>query len=284
MNLYWAQSLAKGSDLVTATGVGIADVAALNAHQEPGKLPLSMVGQLPGIGNGMWARATGFWDLMNQEPLLSEYTKNNLRPLAVVLSTDQAIISNIPIRSVADIEGKKISGAGMIAQTIAALGGVPVAMAPGEQYEGLQRGTIDGVAAPAAAIWDFKFYEVGKYYTVFELGYRVQPVVINQDKWNEIPADIQKIMLDSVPDCTIIAADAFIKDTDILAMQTMKDNGVEIIQPSAADKAAVKKVQAGQADAWAADLEAKGIPGKKVLDDFRSLVEKYDKVDTYAYE
>lgn len=200
IDIYWAQALSPVNQIVNATSTGLADIGAVAQAQEPGKLPLSMVCQLPGFGDNYTAQCLAFWELMNQEPLLSEYTKFNTLPLAVNFVPDYKLISTKPISTAADIKGKKIACAGFIAQTIQSLGGVPIAMSPPEQYEGLQKGTIDGNGAPYSAILDFKFYEVAKYISDFNLGGRLQPILINKDSWNKLPADIQKIFEDSIPD------------------------------------------------------------------------------------
>ena len=61
----------------------------------------------------------------------------------------------------------------------------------------------------------------------------------------------------------------------------MKENKIEILEVSDADLAAIQKVQAGQVDKWAEDLESKGLPAKKLLAEYKSLVEKYEKTNPY---
>jgi TRAP-type C4-dicarboxylate transport system substrate-binding protein len=200
IDIYWAQALAPVNQIVNATSTGIADIGAVAQAQEPGKLPMSMVCQLPGFSTDFKVQCSAFWDLMNQEPLLSEYTKQNMLPLGVNFVPDYHLISTKQITTAADIKGKKIACAGFIAQTIQAMGGVPIAMSPPEQYEGMQKGTIDGDCAPYSSINDFKFYEVAKYISDFNFGGRIQPIFVNKDSWNKLRADIQKIFIDSIPD------------------------------------------------------------------------------------
>jgi TRAP-type C4-dicarboxylate transport system substrate-binding protein len=280
IDIYWAQALAPVNAIVNATSTGVADIGAVAQAQEPGKLPMSMVCQLPGFSTDFEVQCLAFWGLMNQEPLLSEYTKQNILPLGVNFVPDYHLISTKPINTAADIKGKKIACAGFIAQTIQAMGGVPIAMSPPEQYEGLQKGTIDGDCAPYSAINDFKFYEVAKYIEDFNFGGRVQPILINKNSWNKLPADIQKIFIDSIPD--------FIKFNYTETMgqgqpmfpiteKMIQDNKLQFIKIADSEHAVVTKIQAGQADAWAIEQEAKGIPANKLLTDYRALIAKYTK-------
>jgi TRAP-type C4-dicarboxylate transport system substrate-binding protein len=278
IDIYWAQALAPVNAIVNATSTGVCDIGAVAQAQEPGKLPLSMVCQLPGFSPDFSVQSLAFWDLMNQEPLLSEYTKQNILPLGVDFVPDYHLISTKPINTAADVKGKKIACAGFIAQTVQSLGGVPIAMSPTEQYEGLQKGTIDGDAAPFSAMSDFKFYEVAKYVEDFNFGGRIQPILINKDSWNKLPADIQKIFLDSIPDiikfnytATMGQGQPMFPFTD----KMIQDNKMQFIKIGDSEQAVVQKIQAGQADAWAKDLDGKGSPATQLLTNYRALIAKY---------
>ena len=287
IEIYWAQALAPVNQIVNAASTGVADIGAIAAAQEPGKVPLDMVAQLPGYGIDYWAQSMAFWDLMNQDPLLSQYAKFNLLPFSLDFIPDYYLISRAPINSVAELKGKKLQATGFVADTLAGLGAVPIAMSPPEQYEGMQKGTIDGNTAPYSAINDFKFYEVAKYIEQFPFGGRVQAVLINKDSWNKISPSDQKIIKSLVPDFIQCNIDAFFaKDQPLfpLTPQLVQDNKVQFIKASDADIAAIQKVQAGQADKWAADQEKAGLPGNKVLADYRALVAKYAKISTFAFK
>jgi TRAP-type C4-dicarboxylate transport system substrate-binding protein len=278
IQVYWSQTLVKQNEIVSALQAGTADIGQLVPHVETGKIPLSMIGQQPGIGNDLWARISAFYDLCNQDPVKSELAKYNIKTISAMGASETYIMSKQPIRTLAELKGKKIAATGVQAQVVTALGGVPVTMGPTDQYTSLDKGTIDGIAAPLAAVGDFKFYEVGKYYTYIPCGPRVIQVGMNEDSWNKLPADIQKVFIDSVPDFIIAATDAVVKTGDPEAIQTMKDNNVEFISLNAADMDAVNKVLASLADQWAAGM---GDDGKKVLSDFRALVDKYEKISPY---
>ena len=281
--LYWAESLAPGKELVTALNKGITDVAVYSPAYEPGKVPLETIGNMPGISDDYWARATAYWELISKHPALrAELAQWKIRPIGVFMISKQGLItSKVPVRSLADLKGLKIAAAGPGADAVKAYGGVPVAMTPSEQYEGLQRGTINAITTPLITSIEFKFHEQSKYYTYFDFGSRLYPMGINQDVWDKIPAQDQKIIGDSLPDIIKLAYDAFFKIGDPEAVEIMKKRGIELIDPNAADKAELLKLQDGLADKWAADMEAKGLPGKAVLSEFRNLVLKYEKISPY---
>jgi TRAP-type C4-dicarboxylate transport system substrate-binding protein len=180
----------------------------------------------------------------------------------------------MPIRSLAELKGKKIAASGVAATIYQRLEAVPVAMSPTEQYEGLSRGTIDAISVPLDAIQNFKFYEAGKYFINIKTVPRVHPIVFNQNFWDSLPQDVQQAMTDAVPDL-ITSAEASNVTTAGVAWKEMEDAGVEIIEWSAEDVAQINKVMNEYADSWAKDMDAKGLPGSKVLADYRALYEKY---------
>jgi TRAP-type transport system periplasmic protein len=275
---YWSQTLVAQNNIVSALQSGTANIAQMVPHVETGKLPLAMVGQQAGIGSDTWARISAFYDLCNQDPEKSELAKYNVKCIAAMGQTETYLISKNPIRSLADLKGKKIAASGGPAQVMSALGAVPVTMGPPDQYSGLDKGTIDGIASPLAAINDFKFYEVGKYFNYLPSGQRAIPIGMNMDDWNKLPADIQKVFIDSVPDIINSAYKAMAVTTDPVAIKEMQNKQIEFIKFSDADMAEVNKVLAGLADQWAAGL---GDDGKKILSDYRALVDKYEKISPY---
>ncbi len=104
---------------------------------------------------------------------------------------------NKKIESLDDIRGLRMRIPGLGGKVIKHAGGNPVLMAGGEIYTALERGTID------ATEWVGPFHDLrlglnraAKYYyypgwhepgTMFEL-------IVNQNKWNELPDDLKQII------------------------------------------------------------------------------------------
>jgi TRAP-type transport system periplasmic protein len=281
VDIYWSQALVKATDLASAISSGLADMTHLRPYSEPGKLTLSTVGEMPGVSDDQWALVWAYWDLINQEPLVSELGKFKARPIWTLLTQELQIVSKTPIRTLADLKGKKINAGGIGGEELKLLGATILNMSPVEQSEALLRGTIDAIAAPYDAAYSFKFYESGKYITNISLGPRVQPVVMNQDTWKNLPADMQKVFTDSAADCINISYTSIIKETNDIILKEMKAANVEFIDLNAADKATIRKMQADYGDKWAAAQDAAGLAGTKVLADYRKLVAKYEPLSPY---
>ena len=101
-----------------------------------------------------------------------------------------------PVNKLEDLKGMKIRSTGVTAKLVTALGGTPVAMPMGETYDAINRGVADGTVAPYEALEQWKLGEVVKYtIETYASSYSAAGfVVMNKNRWNSLPPDIQKII------------------------------------------------------------------------------------------
>jgi TRAP-type C4-dicarboxylate transport system substrate-binding protein len=103
-----------------------------------------------------------------------------------------------PVRTLADAKGLVIRSTGVGAAIAGALGAEGYAAAQGEAYELLSKNTIDGSIAPREVLAGWKQGEVVKYLTqCFSIGsITAMYMVMNKDKWEDLPPDIQQVFTD----------------------------------------------------------------------------------------
>ncbi|QSQ08290.1 Solute-binding protein [Koleobacter methoxysyntrophicus] len=101
-----------------------------------------------------------------------------------------------PITTPDDLKGLKIRTMENPVHIAAfkALGANPTPMAFGELFTALQQGTVDAQENPISLIYTSKFYEVQKYCTLSGHVYAPTAVLINNDFYNSLPEDLQKII------------------------------------------------------------------------------------------
>ncbi len=99
-----------------------------------------------------------------------------------------------PVYKLEDLKGLKIRSHGTSAKVMKALGAVPVPKPMPETYQMLQKGVVDGACYPFEANKGWKLGEVTDYCTAaFSVAYTTTFfVVMNKDKWNSLPEDVQK--------------------------------------------------------------------------------------------
>jgi len=103
-----------------------------------------------------------------------------------------------PVKTIADAKGLVLRSTGVGAAIAGALGAEGYAAAQNEAYELLSKGVIDGSIAPREVWLGWKQGEVVKYVTqCFSIGsVSTMYLVMNKDKWADLPPEIQQVFLD----------------------------------------------------------------------------------------
>lgn len=140
-------------------------------------------------------RASGVWDHIDKF-----YQKtHNLKILALVPVGTEGYHCYLrqPLTAQNDWSGRKLRGVANQHGVIKALGGVPVVMPMGDVYTSIEKGVVDGGCAPANVMVATKHHEVAKYRVEPRFGLLVSLIGINLDRWNKLPADQQKMLMDA---------------------------------------------------------------------------------------
>jgi len=124
---------------------------------------------------------------------------NKLKLIAISITGThgyQLILRNA-LNADGDLKGLKIRGTQSYFGVIKALGGTPVVLPIPDVYSALEKGVVDGVAAPAAGIYTLKWYEVVHYRLRPTFGTSNQPLLYNMAAWAKLTPEEQKIILDA---------------------------------------------------------------------------------------
>lgn len=170
------------------------------------------------------------------------------------------VISNTkrPIVTLDDFKGMKnrVGESTLMIDTHKALGDNPIPMSFGEIYTALQQGTIDGVDTSVIYVQDGNFQEVTKYCTLTNHTALQMVTFLNKDFFDGLPEDLQQVILDASAETTIQQRQIAI-DVDEIAMQIMKDAGMEINEPSAELTAAMIEATAPVVDGYRDQIDAR---------------------------
>lgn len=109
------------------------------------------------------------------------------------------IISADPIANLDELAGfrMRVMGAPIQAQTFAAVGAAPSAIAYNEVYNAIQTGVISGFENEAASIQNLKFYEVAPYVTLTQHTITVRPIVVSGKTFDALPEDLQAAIMEA---------------------------------------------------------------------------------------
>lgn len=148
-----------------------------------------------------------FRDLEHWDAVLSS---NALKPLEDELREKAGIVivgyhgggvrnlaSAKPIKNMEELAGHRmrVMGAPIQAQTFAATGAAPSAIAYNEVYNAIQTGVIAGFENEAASIQNLKFYEVAPHISLTQHTITVRPIVMSAKTFDALPADLQTAIM-----------------------------------------------------------------------------------------
>ncbi len=141
------------------------------------------------------------------------------------------MISNSPIKTPEDLVGKnaRVSGGLMFVEMYKAFGASPVTLPWSEVYQGLQQDVVDLAEAPLFTMAASSLQEVSKYITLTSHIICADTLFMNTDVYNSIPEEYRTILEEEVSN-TVLAYNATVDDNEAAALETMKEEGVTIIE------------------------------------------------------
>jgi TRAP-type transport system periplasmic protein len=161
-----------------------------------------------------------------------------------------------------DVKGKKVRVTGTIGTAITqAWGGTPISITVNETYDAALKGLVDATLLPLEAQKGWKLAEVSRSVTLLPFGYCTSNIaVMNLNKWNSLPKDIQDAITKVAVDMPGVAGQAWWY-SDLDAKKFMDANNVKLITPAAADAAAWTDPTKPLIDDYVKRANAAGLPG-----------------------
>ncbi|MGM0437933.1 MAG: TRAP transporter substrate-binding protein [Bacillota bacterium] len=136
-----------------------------------------------------------------------------------------------PLNQVANFKGMKVRSMPSPVQVemYEVYGAKPITMPFSETYSALQTGAIDGQDNPITTNYDMKFYEVQDYLTLSKHGLLDQVIMVSQDWFEGLPADIQKVIEQAVRDGRDVCEEQIMENEEKY-LEEMRDSGIEVIE------------------------------------------------------
>jgi TRAP-type C4-dicarboxylate transport system substrate-binding protein len=110
---------------------------------------------------------------------------------------DRYFFSKKPLRTVEDFEGMKVRAFGTtISDWIIGMGADAQFVAFAEVYTALERGILDAGVTGASPAYGQRWYEVTEYMNGPLVNFPILPTMINNEVWDNIPSDLQQILVE----------------------------------------------------------------------------------------
>jgi len=253
---------------------GMADIGNFAMSYQPGRFPVSEAVDLPmGFTSARAASLTLFDLIEKQKP--KEFAKVKVLTLFTCPPTN--FMTKTPVKSLADLKGMELRVAGTNAEVVKRLGGIPVAMPQSETPEAIQKGVVKGMVSSMEILKDFKFAAYTPYATVANLPVVSFAVVMNQAKWDSLPADVKDV-LEKMRREQAEWTGKYVDDHVAEALAWSKANHKhQLFELSAADHAKIDSLLKPMTEEYVKRAGAAGLDGAKIVSDVQALKKKHEQ-------
>ena len=267
------KALGKPTEYYDAVENGIVDIAYVGLPYTPGRFPYSEMLGLPINLPTNVITTKAHYQLWKKGYLDKQFA--GVHPICVGSTSPYNFFwGKKKVTTLAGFKGKKIRApGGPWSALIEAIGGVPVSVSVGEMYMALERGTIDGILQTWPAVPVFKLHEVSLSMTEMNLCGFTFVVAMNKDSYQKLPQEAKDVLDKNAEKYSLIMGNAH-HGFNQVGMKIMADAGRKIHKLSPADKAEMNKLIKPIFKKWAKDMKARGLQGKKALDDLYAILQK----------
>jgi len=275
---YFAEALSPRSEAFESVKSGIADLTECAYEANSGQFPfhegiLSIPSPQMALDNGgaiikgMYAQYPQVQKELEGVKLLVSHASGSL-----TIGTTKK-----PIKSLEDLKGMKIqANSAMIAERLKKLGVSVVSMPLGDLYTALEQGVIEGTTLSPELLVSRRWGDCIKNLTQLSVQNTLFYIIINEDVFNNLPEDLQKVFLDVSGEFSDKAFGDYWANADASVLDRwlgeMGGQSVNIF--SAEDYAKAAAAMQGPVDEWFEMLSKKGFPGADMKKSYYELEKK----------
>jgi len=261
-------SLAKVGDELEAVEEGLAEIGLVSSLFDPAKLAVQNVTYFTPFVQTEAALVAEWMDELQitNEAMKASWADNGLEYLGGAIGIDDYLLmTNFPVNSIADLDGKKIGAPGPAVNWLKGTGAVGVSGNLTTYYNEIKTGVYDGVIVFASAALPGKLHEVAPYIT--KVGFGAQYAggfAANKDRFDGLPPEVQT----ALKEAAIADRIAYHRDLDASVakfLEIMQSQGATVTE---VDQAFRDQWAAGMdnvAMLWAQKLDSAGMDGSGVL-------------------
>lgn len=264
-------TLAKPAGELEAIETGLADMGVIPTAFHADKLPVYQIGYVTPftttdlvliheVVDGLVDKYPAFrdtWVDLNQVTLSASGIPDNY-----------ILCSSKPIKSVSDINGLKVAGAGPNLRWIEPAGATGVTGSLGNFYQLTETGVVDAMLVWGEAVVSLKFYEVCENYFDAKLGGVNSYVInVNQQAWDKYPEEVQEAMTSAAKQYGVDIG-KFAAELGSKARETFKAQGGSVVEIDPEERAEWAATLPNLAQEWVQNLEANGVPAQEILAEY----------------
>jgi TRAP-type C4-dicarboxylate transport system substrate-binding protein len=248
---------------------GAADVAVVLTATNPGRFPMAELAALPlsypSAGNDSAISSERLTQLAGKY-LAAENPGTKILWMAVTPPLKINLSGERP-NTLADLAGKRIRYAGKVFQTmIEQLDASPMPVPPTRVSESMSKGVIDGATFPYEAVMAFDLGDIVKYSIEPGMASAVFSVVMNEDKFNSLSPEHQKLIVETTGPARAKAFGAMWDHGEAKGRQYVMDKGVEIVTLDGAELDKLTNIVTPIIENTIKAVDESGKPGREFFD------------------
>lgn len=247
-------------DTLEAVGDGLTDAGWVGTLWEGSKMPLQNITYFtPFVSDDLVATLRIMNELHRELPQLRDaWSDHNVVFLGASGVETYHLLTNFPVNSIADLDGRKILAPGPSANWIKSLGAVPVNGALPTYYNQIQTGVADGVVVIVTGAFPNKHYEVAPYVTLVGIGaHMTGGLGVNKDVWEGLSDDVREVLTELGEEYTVAHAEEVLARYETF-LAKLPEVGAVVTRMSDEDIETWKAGLPNLAGEWAATNADKG--------------------------
>ncbi|MDR3364750.1 MAG: TRAP transporter substrate-binding protein DctP [Clostridiales Family XIII bacterium] len=193
IDVNYAGTLLSEQDTYDGLLSGTADMGIVSVARNVARFPLTQLFDYPGMAyNGSGAAAEAYWNWLQAEKP-AEY--NDIQVIMTQATGPMALVSTAPVKEPGDVKGKQYRADGVVGETVAAWGGIPVTIDDSETYESIRSGLLQGSYSFYGGSAMNKLDEVATDVMLSPLTNMSFFFGMNKDRFNEMPQSQQDVFM-----------------------------------------------------------------------------------------
>lgn len=264
---FYGGSLAAKADAFNMVEEGSIDFAWVGVSDTGGRCAGTEVFYLPYLGStNSMQQTAAILDVYNRiDTIREEWSPVHMVALHANGSTPISTTS-VKIGTADDLSGLRLrTGVANLVTFLENLKAVPTAFSPMESYENMSKNVVDGVCDDWTLVDSQNLREVVKYIMNVSVMIPMSAIVMSNDAYDKLPADLQKVIDDTSADLSFKMTEPFNSIRSTAAAEAAA-SGVEVYEPSAEIVAAFEAAAEYTKDQWIANMDKNGRDGQSIYD------------------
>jgi TRAP-type C4-dicarboxylate transport system substrate-binding protein len=272
---YPAGTLVDDADQYPALLSGVSDIAIVTPWRVP-ELEFESICNLPFLG---WTddNCLAIRNQLDEEfaPMSEVRSEVKTMWLMGTLITGGVFNRTKEIHVPDDVKGMKFISPATMNPFWEACGATAVGLVPTDFYAALEKGVVDGIGAQYMMLSELRLDEVINYNLEIAMAGSAMDVVMNLDRWNSLPADVQGIMESTFADMEKAAGDAELAAEQETRDRIMAEGKMQVVVATPEETALWSEKAVPMHQVWIDTWEEKGYPAQEAYDKLMEIIARY---------